>query len=105
LAFESKNYVKQDVTIQKTPNLDLKRVDLHVEKILGKSSLSNDIVYHYFVEIERSDCDPPLEANSPCPSGSGNFSQPLPKKSTTSKTPLVHNNHIGQFLTMPEAPI
>jgi hypothetical protein len=85
--------------------LDFKEVDLHVEKILGKSNHSNDIVYHYFVEIERFDCDPPLEVNISCPSGTRNFSQPLPKKSATSKTPLVHNNHIGQFLTLSKAPI
>ncbi len=85
--------------------MDFKEIDLHVEEILGKSNLSNDIVYHYFVKIERFDCDPPLEVNSPCPSGNGKFSQPLPKMSITSKTPLVHNNHISQFLTMLKAPI
>jgi len=83
--------------------LDFKEVDLHVEEILGKSNLSNDIVYHYFVKIERFDCHPPLEANNPCPSGNEIFSQPLPKMSTTSKTPLPHNNYISKFLTMPKA--
>lgn len=76
-----------------------------LKRFWANQTFPNDIVYHYFVQIERSNCDPPLEANIPCPSGNGIFSQPLPKKSTTSKTPLVHNNHIGQFLTMPKTPI
>ncbi len=48
-------------------------VDLHVEKILGKSNLFNDNVFHYFVEIERSNCDLTFET-CPCPSDNGNFS-------------------------------
>jgi hypothetical protein len=79
LAIESRNYVRQDATIKKVygykkSNLHFEEVDLHVEGILGEPNLFNDNVYHYFVEIEGSNCDLAFEANSPCPNDNGNFS-------------------------------
>jgi len=92
------------------PNFHFDEVDLHVEEILVESNIFND-VFHYFVEIERFNCDPPFEANNPCLSGNGNCSHPslqleesMYSCAITSKTLFLHFNHIGQFATLLEAP-
>ncbi len=81
----------------KAPNFHFEEVDLHVEEILIKSNIYNDNVFHYFVEIERSNCDPPLEANNPCPSNNGNCSHTslqleeyMDSRAITSKTLFLH---------------
>jgi hypothetical protein len=56
-----------------TSNLHFEEVDSHVKEILGESNLFIDNLFHYFVEIEGSNCDLAFEANSPCPSDNGNF--------------------------------
>jgi hypothetical protein len=47
------------------PNFEI--INLHVEEIWNELSACNENVYHYFVEVKMSNCEPPHKTNSPCP--------------------------------------